>query len=182
MQNHKRIPKRSLLGTRVCAPWSDGRFYSGVIQSVTEQPNGQFMYSVLFDDGYSKLYFYKDVVGPGFNSTAGLNLKHGQKVYVTHQTREVVGTVIKHNRTVNEVFVELDFGSGNFRETVKRLDEVRLMESRKSARLNGGLAHESSTGTNSIDCQNPSDHPETGSCHIEVPRNKTKNIRYDKIE
>lgn len=163
MQSHRRLPKRSILGTRVSAPWSDGRFYCGVVESMTEQPNGQFMYSVLFDDGYNKLYFFKDIVGPGFNTTAnGHYLKHGQRVYMTHQGREVTGTVIKHNRVTNEVLVQVEGSGGECFEMVKRLDDIRLMECRKSARLNS--------------TQNDSD---TGqSIHIDVPRNRLRGNRY----
>ncbi|KAK7583818.1 hypothetical protein V9T40_004781 [Parthenolecanium corni] len=43
MSTGKRLAKRSIIGTRVCAPGEDGLFYSGVIQSVkttaAEQPN-----------------------------------------------------------------------------------------------------------------------------------------------
>lgn len=159
MQCPKRVPKRSILGTRVSAPWSDGRFYCGVVESMTEQPNGQYMYSVLFDDGYNKLYFHRDIVGPGFNSTAGNFLKHGQKVFVTHQGREVAGCVVKHNKTTNEVLIELECSNGELIEAIKRLDDVRLMESRRSARLN-------------------SDSDGGQSQHIDVPRTKTRALRY----
>lgn len=164
MQCPKRLPKRSILGTRVSAPWSDGRFYCGNVESMTEQPNGQYMYSVLFDDGYSKLYFHKDIVGQGFNSTTGIFLKHGQKVFITHQGREVCGCVIKHNRATNEVLIELECSNGEMIEAIKRLDEIRLMESRRSARLN-----------------NDADGGQ--SQHIDVPRTKaTKAImRYEII-
>ena len=135
---------------------------------MTEQPNGQFMYSVLFDDGYSKLYFFKDIVGSGFNSVTGLYLKHGQKVYITHQGREVTGAVVKHNRATNEVLIEIAPGDGEFLETLKRLEDIRLMESRKSARLNGSPS--------------PVDHQQhdtsQSSTHIiDVPRNKLKGSR-----
>ena len=116
---------------------------------MTEQPNGQYMYSVLFDDGYSKLYFFKDIVGQGFSSVSGLYLKHGQKVYITQQGREVTGAVVKHNRATNEVLIELDC-NGEIVETVKRLDDVRLMESRKSPRLNGS-PESSDSGQHNID-------------------------------
>lgn len=121
------------------APWSDGRYYCGTIESMTEQPNGQFMYSVLFDDGYTKLYFHKDIVGPGFNTAAVTYLKHGQKVFVTHQGRELSGVVVKHNRATNEVLLEVECSNGELIETVKRLEEIRFMESRKSARLNSDI-------------------------------------------
>lgn len=165
MLSQKRIPKRSILGTRVSAPWSDGRFYCGAVESMTEQPNGQYMYSVLFDDGYSKLYFYKDIVGPGFNTVAGLYLKHGQNVYITYHGRELAGAVVKHNRATNEVLVEVECSNGEVIETLKRLDDIRFMESRKSARLNHSLTNECDTGQQSH--------------HIDVPRNnKGRNNRY----
>ena len=34
MSTGKRLAKRSIIGTRVCAKWKDGIFYSGVIQEV----------------------------------------------------------------------------------------------------------------------------------------------------
>lgn len=132
---------------------------------MTEQPNGQFMYSVLFDDGYNKLYFFKDIVGSGFNTVNGLFLKHGQKVYITHQGREVSGTVVKHNKATNEVLIEVGYNNGDIVEMVRRLDELRLMESRKSARLNS--------------TQN--DYDSGQSVHIDVPRNKLKGNRCDNV-
>lgn len=139
MQPQRRLPKRSILGTRVSAPWSDGRFYCGTIESMTEQPNGQFTYSVLFDDGYSKLYFHKDIVGPGFNGTVNTYLKHGQKVFVTYNGREVAGLVVKHNRSSNEVLLEVECSNGELVEIMKKLEDIRLMESRRSLRLNSDM-------------------------------------------
>lgn len=133
------------------APWSDGRFYCGTIESMTEQPNGQFVYSVLFDDGYSKLYFHKDIVGPGFNNTVSTYLKHGQKVFVTYNGREVAGLVVKHNRSSNEVLLEVECSNGELVETVKRLEDIRLMESRRSLRLNSDLDNNSRKITQGID-------------------------------
>jgi len=134
MQSQRRLPKKSVLGTRVCAPWNDGRFYPGVIESMTEQPNGQFMYAVLFDDGYSKRYFHKDIVGPGFSTNSGIFLKHGQAAYITNHGREQKAIVVKHNKVTDEVILEIETNDGELSEVVKRLDDIRLLESRKSTR------------------------------------------------
>lgn len=34
MSTGKRLAKRSIIGTRVCAPFEDGKYYSGIIQAV----------------------------------------------------------------------------------------------------------------------------------------------------
>lgn len=151
MQSHKRLPKRNLIGTRVSAPWSDGRFYCGTVESMTEQPNGQYMYSVLFDDGYTKLYFHKDIVGSGFNTISGAYLKHGQKVYISYQGRELAGLVVKHNKASNEVLLEVECSNGEVIELVKRLEDIRLMESRKSVRLSSVDREESRVASKGID-------------------------------
>lgn len=58
MSTGKRLAKRSIIGTRVCAQWSDGIFYSGVIQEVKTpseweinvlRRNSENSYKVLFD-------------------------------------------------------------------------------------------------------------------------------------
>lgn len=132
---------------------------------MTEQANGQFTYGVLFDDGYNKLYFYKDIIGPGFNTTSDLHLKHGQKVYMTHHGRELTGIVVRHNRASNDVYVEVECSNGTFAETVKRIDEIRLMESRKSARLNSANAD--------VEVNQPSQRIDVPAC-----RSKARTGRY----
>ncbi|KAK6633392.1 hypothetical protein RUM43_000960 [Polyplax serrata] len=60
MSTGKRLAKRSIIGTRVCAKWKDGIFYSGVIQEVHTpcenpwdvnvlQQTPETTYKVLFD-------------------------------------------------------------------------------------------------------------------------------------
>lgn len=52
-------------------------------------------------------YSEVDLIGPGFQSTAGLTLQPGQKVYVTFTGREVAGHVTKHRPDVDEVHITL---------------------------------------------------------------------------
>lgn len=52
-------------------------------------------------------YSEVDLIGPGFQSTAGLTLQPGQKVYVTFTGREVAGHVIKHRPDVDQVHIAL---------------------------------------------------------------------------
>ena len=52
-------------------------------------------------------YSEVDLIGPGFQSTAGLTLQPGQKVYVTFTGREVAGLVTKHRPDVDEVHITL---------------------------------------------------------------------------
>ena len=50
MFGSRRLAKRSIVGTQVCAVWpEDGRYYPGVIKSTTEWPDGQEVYNVQFD-------------------------------------------------------------------------------------------------------------------------------------
>jgi hypothetical protein len=129
MFSSRRLAKRSIIGTRVCAPWSDGRYYPGQIQSTTNWPNGEEVYSVVFDgDGASKTFRDVDLIGPGFQTITTATLKRGQKVFITHQGREVKGVV--ESTEGDDVHIELD-------DVVvhRRLEEVRVLESRRSARL-----------------------------------------------
>jgi hypothetical protein len=52
-------------------------------------------------------YSEVDLIGPGFQSTAGLTLQPGQKVYITFTGREVAGHVTKHRPDVDEVHITL---------------------------------------------------------------------------
>lgn len=74
-----------------------------------------------------------EVIGPGFLSAIpfGTELIMGQHVFVTNNGREVEGKVRSHNVSQDSVEVEAkDFGI-----IYKKLEDIRLMESRKSARL-----------------------------------------------
>ena len=135
MFSSRRLAKRSIIGTRICSPWQDGRYYPGIIQSTETGPNGDDLYIICFDDGYSKLSTDKDIVGPGFQNITVAKLKHGQKVFVTNNGREVTGLVLKHDPDHDEVLISIKFNDGAEMEVTRRLEDVRLMESRKSARL-----------------------------------------------
>ncbi len=151
MSTGKRLAKRSILGTRVSAPF-DGHYYSGIIQGTktTNLDIRETLYCVLFDNkvnGRKILLDFKpaQLIGPGFQSITAANLNKGQKVYITHNGREVSGFVDCHNISTDEVFLTVDV-SPNFynnnnsliNQTIqvrRRLEEIRLSESRKSARL-----------------------------------------------
>lgn len=122
MSTGKRLAKRSIIGTRVCAPGDDGKYYSGVIQAVKTPahfaentncinltPNTR--YSVKFDlksavssRGYRE-YRECELVGPGFRTISGVQLLGGQKVYLTFNGREVSGEVIVHQQANDEVII-----------------------------------------------------------------------------
>ncbi|XP_072038010.1 zinc finger protein 704-like isoform X2 [Amphiura filiformis] len=129
----KRPVKRSFFGTRVCAPWQDGIYYSGVVRTMTSNKlakcRSELSYIVIFDDGYCKDYLAHQIIGPGFQNISTVHLKFNQKVYITHNGREVCGHVQKHKKQTNEVFIKLNDVS----ETLvhRKLDEVRLLEKRK---------------------------------------------------
>ncbi|XP_019867464.1 zinc finger protein 395 isoform X1 [Aethina tumida] len=153
MSTGKRLAKRSIIGTRVCAPGEDGKYYSGVIQAVKTPANfsennncinltPNTRYTVRFDSRQGNLgrttaeFFESDLIGPGFNSVLGTELVSGQKVFVTHNGREISGEVCNHHAETDEVIIRIHpAGIDEPFEVPKRLEEVRLLESRKSARL-----------------------------------------------
>ena len=129
MSTGKRLAKRSIIGTRVCAPSSDGKYYSGVIHAVktpagtgtlsSKSDNGlsinsKTRYSVRFDPvpaGTGKApssnneYSDRDLIGPGFNSVTGAKLVTGQKVFLTYNGREIQAEVTQHREHLDEVDV-----------------------------------------------------------------------------
>ncbi|XP_033640532.1 zinc finger protein 704-like [Asterias rubens] len=137
MYGTKRLAKRSIVGTRVCAQWPDGVYYAGVIHKVELENKSNCLvdpnYTICFDDGYIRRYKEGDIVGQGFSGISSVHLKFGQRVFFTNHGREMVGFVQKHKRPTNEVFIKVDDGSD--RVVQRKLDEIRLMESRKSPRL-----------------------------------------------
>ncbi|XP_029723577.2 zinc finger protein 395 isoform X2 [Aedes albopictus] len=152
MSTGKRLAKRSIIGTRVCAPGADGIWYSGTIQTVkTNQkdntncinltPNTR--YSVRFDSkldvakrGLAREFRESELIGPGFKTIMDVRLKPGQKVFLTYNGRESAGEVLQHDDLKDEVTVKIvPVGQEAPIELTKRLEEVRLLESRRSPRL-----------------------------------------------
>ena len=135
MFGSRRLAKRSIIGTKVCGERQDGRYYQGTIQAIQAQPNDQEFYSVVFPDGESTLYRDSDLIGPGFQNITIAKLREGQRIYATNNGREVEGRVCEHESKFTDV-VTIAVLSGLKEVVLERpLDELRLMESRKSARL-----------------------------------------------
>ncbi|XP_075235780.1 zinc finger protein 395-like isoform X2 [Lycorma delicatula] len=138
MSTGKRLAKRSIVGTRVVAPGDDGLLYSGVITTVkTSSDDSSTKYAVRLEH-FRRIAVFKDrdLIGPGFGSIHGLTLQQGQKVYLTYNGREISGLVQTHDPSKDEVLVHISPpGIEGPLELKKRIDEVRLLESRKSARL-----------------------------------------------
>ncbi|XP_023036516.1 zinc finger protein 395 isoform X2 [Drosophila willistoni] len=219
MSTGRRLAKRSIIGTKVCAPGPDGLWYSGVISDVKTpassssskglsmalappptflapgdtQLNADTRYIVRFDfktqqsqlspnivssgnggggggggassmstdsvivetrraaaaasvhispaqalrrNAMIKEFRETDLIGPGFRSIIGIQLQHGQRVFLTYNGREQSGDVVHHDASKDEVVVKITTtGIEEPIELKKRLDEVRLLESRRSARL-----------------------------------------------
>ncbi|XP_067901734.1 zinc finger protein 395-like isoform X2 [Heterodontus francisci] len=131
----RRLGKRSLLGALVHtpSPSGDGMLIPGVIQAFRLDPRSSTsLYTVSFEDGQFKEYSEDNIIGPGFKSLSRFKLYPGQKVYLTHSGRECAGLVEQHNHVDNEVLIyveELGLRS------LRRIEDVRLGESRKSLRL-----------------------------------------------
>ena len=139
MSTGRRLAKRSILGTRVSAPGQDGRYHSAIIQATKTSEGtdggGDNVYSVVFDESRAmKELKESEIIGPGFQSVSSIKLKPGQKVFVTYNGREVWGAVICHWPHIDEVQIRVNLPNETL-ELKKKLEEVRLLESRKSARL-----------------------------------------------
>ncbi|XP_055907153.1 uncharacterized protein LOC129942280 [Eupeodes corollae] len=77
-----------------------------------------------------------DLIGPGFRSIMEVQLHPSQRVFLTYNGRETSGDVVSHDLAKDEVIVRImHIGSEEPIELKKRLEEVRLLESRRSARL-----------------------------------------------
>uniref|UniRef100_A0A182V8W0 DUF4772 domain-containing protein n=1 Tax=Anopheles merus TaxID=30066 RepID=A0A182V8W0_ANOME len=131
MSTGKRLAKRSIVGTRVCAPGTDGIWYSGKIEFVKtasdqkepgRSPGGSFLpglttparYTVLFDNakevarlGLAREFRETELIGRGFRTIADVKLKPGQKVFLTYNGRENTGEVIAHDDLKDEVKVRI---------------------------------------------------------------------------
>ncbi|KAJ2946342.1 hypothetical protein O0L34_g12379 [Tuta absoluta] len=148
MSTGKRLAKRSIIGTRVAALVDDGLYYSGMIQAVKTPapfpennncinltPNTR--YTVRFDGGkMTREYRDAELIGPGFRGMAGVKLQPGQRVFLTYNGREVRADILHHDHDTDDLRVQVHApGTEAPIDLKKRLDEVRLLESRKSARL-----------------------------------------------
>lgn len=159
MSTGKRLAKRSIIGTRVCAPVNFGHghelYIPGVISASRGVPPYETIYTVRFslnrDQKLASLparceYRPSELIGPGFGAASDAKLVPGQKVFVTHNGREVAGTLIQTPAPgEHEVFLTIDSTASkdslsllsqvNPTQVKRRTDELRLLESRKSARL-----------------------------------------------
>lgn len=140
----RRLAKRSIVGSRVCALSTDGRYNPGVIESIQVWPNGEEVYTVNFSGGSRLTVQHRDIVGPGFQTVTSVNLKPGQKVYITHHGREVPGAIVRtfvgpdaddDTRVCVKIAATSGSSDGDDVIVTRRLDDIRLMASRKSARL-----------------------------------------------
>ncbi|XP_076083148.1 zinc finger protein 704-like isoform X1 [Mytilus galloprovincialis] len=137
MFTNRRLAKRSIIGTKISALWQDGRYYPGSIQNYTAEESMVFgpSYAIQFDDGHRKEVRANEIIGPGFQTLSSVKLKNGQKLYLTLNGREVPGIVIDHDREHDVVIINVKLSNGGESEIERKTDELRLIESRKSARL-----------------------------------------------
>ena len=137
MFSSRRLAKRSIIGTRVCCCRQDGRYYPGMIKATDTSPTGEDWYTVKFEGGSTANFFEKEIIGPGFQNIVIAKLVEGQKVYLTHNGREVKGSVVQHDHFTDDVTVLIPHPTGVDKtlEVTRPLEDCRLVESRKSARL-----------------------------------------------
>lgn len=135
MSNTKRLAKRSIIGTRVCAPGPDKLYYAGMIQKVkTPAPLGlgepnciqltaDTKYTVRFDLGQAMIgcreYFGTDLIGPGFQNVMNVNLAAGQRIFITYNGRESSAEVVSHDFAKDEINVRIP--ASNYEVSTKYL-------------------------------------------------------------
>lgn len=109
MSTGKRLAKRSILGTRVACCLEDGKYYAGVICAVkTMDDGGPTAYSVRVEgERRAREVRESDLVGSGFTAVGSVKLRVGQRVYITHNNREVCGTVLYHRPNIDEVLISV---------------------------------------------------------------------------
>lgn len=129
MSTTKRLAKRSIVGSRVCAPGPNKLYYSGIITKVKTPPSfggihdtncimltADTKYIVRFDFGQSMVgsneYLGSELIGPGFQSVMNVNLAAGQRIYITYNGRESSAEVLSYDCTKDEVCVRIP-GSGS---------------------------------------------------------------------
>ncbi len=122
MSTGKRLAKRSILGTKVTVPGVDGLYRTGFIQAIktsessyfsgepsTSASDANMRYSVrLEDSGRAFEFAARDIVGPGFRGASEVQLPAGQRVFVTHNGREVVARVVRHDFIAQEVLLSIE--------------------------------------------------------------------------
>ncbi|XP_042189241.1 zinc finger protein 395 isoform X2 [Callorhinchus milii] len=165
----RRLGKRSLLGALVHTPnpAGDGMLIPGLIQAFRSHPGkGKSSYTVSFEDGRFKECGEDSIIGPGFQSLSSFSLIAGQEVFLTVNGREEVGLVETHNKERNEVQVHV---AGLGVRTLRRIEELRLMESRRSPRLQELEREHTRAG--------PPEHSVGGtSSGIDVPTRKSEGV------
>lgn len=129
MYSSRTRAKNVLLGQRVCAPWKDGLYYAGVIEAVKSRPTGESTFTILFDDGYIAEIDEDDIVGPSFAKVNCVQLRSGQRVYITYHGREMPARVVKHKASWKKVVVRV-LDHGEHLLTVKQ-EELRLLKGQK---------------------------------------------------
>lgn len=132
MSGIKRIPKRSIIGSRVVGRCGDCVWRPGQVMAMKGR-EGCERFSVRLEEGGAADFEEGQLVGPGFLTSIPVDARliNGQQVFVTHQGREVEGRVTSHHLAKNLVEVDAE----EVGMVYKRLEDIRLLESRKSARL-----------------------------------------------
>lgn len=138
MSTNKRLAKRSIVGTRICAPGPDKLYYSGIIQKVKTPSIGiidtnhcitlthDTKYTVRFDIGQAMVglreYLGSELIGPGFQNVINVNLAAGQRVFITYNGRESVAEVISHDFAKDEISVRIPANGFEVRIYLKKIN------------------------------------------------------------
>ena len=73
-----------------------------------DDPSLSNRYSVRFDESRRVVEFLEtDIIGPGFQNIISVHLQPGQVVFVTHNQREMMARVIRHDVETQDVLLRI---------------------------------------------------------------------------
>ena len=73
-----------------------------------DDPSLSNRYSVRFDESRRVVEFLEtDIIGPGFQNITSVHLQPGQVVFVTHNQREMMARVIRHDVETQDVLLRI---------------------------------------------------------------------------
>ncbi|XP_055332368.1 zinc finger protein 704-like [Paramacrobiotus metropolitanus] len=147
MSSSKRPAKRSLIGLRVAAKRDTGFYEPATVADVTNKQVAGASFAgaahpaqgdkllLKFDDGNQQWYLERQIIGQGFQSINSACLPVGQLVYCTVGHRETSGRIVGSVAGKSPQVFEIALEDGSERRIQRKQDDMRLIKSRKSARI-----------------------------------------------
>ena len=122
----KRLPTRSIPGMVVSAPGPDGMYHSCEVKAAGMTSKDHFLIEFDAKPGDKEPQSWQEfgrteLIGTGFGNMGTVYLKPGQKIFLTHNGREMSGEVIEHRKKIDEVDVVIHTSGGGVSSSSKRI-------------------------------------------------------------